>query len=341
MEKRPAPEHPIDILWRAQALISIVLAGEGLALILTFAPGYGGDRWVYFGLCSFMIQWVALLSISIMYTMRTLLVRLHVHFISWLALAIVMLNTWLVCSLFLFADRSFSGVGQKNAIAFVTQATVVALTVGLLGIIALQHYWRGHQLALANKQAQLNALQARIQPHFLFNTLNTGAALVHQHPALAEQLLLDLSELFRAALSESKSNSLEQELLLARRYLEIETLRFGSRIRIRWQLPDKIPEIFLPALSIQPLVENAVIHGIEPYESGGDIDINFIESNGLGRVIISNSLPEKTKSVRKGHQIGIAGTKERIENFYENRGSVTTAIENGRYIATISIPMDS
>src|SRR5690606_11628475 len=106
--------------------------------------------------------------------------------------------------------------------------------------------------AVRAKQAELEALQARIRPHFLFNTLNTGAALVHARPGEAERLLLGLSDLFRAALAGPGELPLEDELGLARRYLEIEALRFGPRLQVNWQLPAPLPEVWVPTLSIQP-----------------------------------------------------------------------------------------
>ncbi len=332
------PKHPTDILWRAPALVSTVLAGEGLALIMTLAPGYSSDRWVYFGLSSFMIQWVILLTLGSLYLVRNKLAQFPIHIISWLGLATLILSSLIVCSIFWAGYYSINSLSENDSLIFLLQTSAIALIVGLLGLIALQHYWRGHQRALANKQAELDMLQARIQPHFLFNTLNTVTALVHQRPNEAEQILLDLSELFRAALSKSKLILLEEELLLARRYLEIEMLRFGNRIRIHWQLPETIPVVILPALSIQPLVENAVTHGVQPNENGGDIEVIVQKIEGQVLIVVSNSLPETVTTLRTGHSIGLSSTRERIEKYSNGKSTVTTLIKNGRYVATISLP---
>lgn len=332
------PKHPIDILWRAPALVSTVLLGEGLALIMTLAPGYNSDRWVYFGLSSFIIQWIILFTLCSLYMARNKLTQYNNQIISWLALSTLLASTWLICSIFWIGYNQFNSANVRSGLGFLLQATAIALTVGLLGLIALQRHWHGHQLAIANKQAELDMLQARIQPHFLFNTLNTGAALVHQHPAQAEQLLLDLSELFRAALSQAKAISLEDELSLARSYLEIEALRFGKRIHIHWQLPTTIPELMLPTLSIQPLVENAVRHGVEPSETGGDIEICVEQINKTISIIVSNSLPKNIGNTHQGHHIGLASTRERIENFSDGLGHLSTETKNGRFVATISLP---
>ena len=257
---------PINILWRTSTLISIVLAGEALALVMSLTPGFSIDRWVYFGLCSLLIQWILLLALGALYLARGLISNYSVNTLSWLSLLTLTVSTWLVCGICWFIYyRGFP----------------------------LSH-WRAHQLAISGKQAELDSLQARIQPHFLFNTLNTCAALVHQQPARAEQLLIDLSELFRAALSQPKLISLEDELLLARHYLEIESLRFSDRIQIEWSLPAVIPAVLLPALSIQPLVENAVRHGVEPSEKGGDLCIGVEQNNSMVVITVSNSLSATT-----------------------------------------------
>ena len=332
------PYQPIQILWKTSTMVSMVLAGEGLALVMSLTPGFSSDRWVYFGLSSLLIQWILLLTLACLHLLKNYISQYTVNTLGWIGLTLLVLSTWAVCGTCWFIYQRVSPLSNATGLYFLLQCTAIAITVGLLGLIALQHHWRAHQLGIANKQSELETLQARIQPHFLFNTLNTGAALVHQHPAQAEQLLLDLSELFRAALSQSKLIGLEDELLLARRYLEIEMLRFGERIRINWQMPAKIPDIELPALSIQPLVENAVRHGVEPSEHGGDITISVEQIDKRVLIIVSNSLPETTAHIRRGHHIGLASTRERIENYSDGEGHLLTEIKNGRYEATISLP---
>ena len=330
---------PINILWRTSTLISIVLAGEALALVMSLTPGFSIDRWVYFGLCSLLIQWILLLALGALYLARGLISNYSVNTLSWLSLLTLTVSTWLVCGICWFIYYRGFPLSSTGGIYFMLQCSAIAITIGLFGLIALQHHWRAHQLAISGKQAELDSLQARIQPHFLFNTLNTCAALVHQQPARAEQLLIDLSELFRAALSQPKLISLEDELLLARHYLEIESLRFSDRIQIEWSLPAVIPAVLLPALSIQPLVENAVRHGVEPSEKGGDICIGVEQNNSMVVITVSNSLSATNSTFRHGHQIGLSSTRERIKNYTNGMGNLNTEIKNGRYVATISVPV--
>ncbi|MDQ3511077.1 MAG: histidine kinase, partial [Pseudomonadota bacterium] len=194
------------------------------------------------------------------------------------------------------------------------------------------------QLALRAKQAELESLRARIRPHFLFNTLNTAAALVHQRPGEAEQILLDLADLFRAALSGPREIPLAEELALTRRYVEIESLRFSDRLSVSWNLPDPLPATIVPTLSVQPLVENAIRHGVERVSAPSTVDITVVQHDGVICITVSNDLPADGESSQHGHRIGQASARARIEALTGDRGRLETRVENGRYVATILLP---
>ncbi|HLO94718.1 MAG TPA: histidine kinase, partial [Burkholderiaceae bacterium] len=139
--------------------------------------------------------------------------------------------------------------------------------------------------------AQLVELQSRIRPHFLFNTLNSAIVLVQLDPQRAEKVLEDLSELFRVALSENGAAvSLDEEIELARRYLEIEQIRFGDRLRVQWRLDPQAGAVQVPPLLLQPLVENAVRHGVEPNDEGGEVEVLTRRRGSQVEVRISNSV---------------------------------------------------
>ncbi len=135
-------------------------------------------------------------------------------------------------------------------------------------------------------------MQARIRPHFLFNTLNSAIALVREDPARAEALLEDLSDLFRHALKDQgEPVTLDEEIALAKRYLAIEEVRFGSRLQLEWQLDPKAGAARLPPLLLQPLVENAVKHGVEPSAQGAQIRVST-QLRGSSVVIkVTNTVP--------------------------------------------------
>ncbi|MEY4428161.1 MAG: hypothetical protein RLZZ182_850 [Pseudomonadota bacterium] len=166
----------------------------------------------------------------------------------------------------------------------------------------------------AHTQARLVELQARIRPHFLFNTLNTAIALVQVDPDRAEAVLEDLAELFRQALaSPSTRSTLAGEVELARRYLAIEQLRFGERLTVNWQVDPATESAQVPTLLLQPLVENAVRHGVEADPLGGWIKVQTQRQGERVVVTVTNGLPaDQTTGGRKGHGIALRNVRQRL-----------------------------
>ena len=175
----------------------------------------------------------------------------------------------------------------------------------------------------------------------LFNTLNTGISLLHAKPNLAEQLLLDLSDLFRAALSQRDSIPLKEDLSLARRYLEIEQLRLGDRLSLQWEVPDELPALQVPTLSIQPLAENAIRHGIEPSTSGGEVSIRVGIAGSYLQISVTNTLPPASARPAPGHQVGLSSVRARIHAATQGGGRVDTQTADGVYSPVIHLPIDS
>lgn len=331
--------RPLDMLWQAPAIMWVILGGEGLAAALALAPGLDVDRMVYFGLASLWIQWTSLLTLAVLFLGRRGLNRLGASRVATLALVVAVVVSWLITLVVRAYLDPGSSAGRLDWSGLALQVSGITIAVGLLGLAAFHNFWQGRLAAVRAKQAELEALQARIRPHFLFNTLNTGAALVHARPGEAEQLLLDLADLFRAALSGPSELPLQGELELARRYLEIERLRFGDRLQVNWTLPETLPDVVVPALSIQPLVENAIRHGIEPSPRGGRLDVTVVEEVDQVRVVVSNDLPPAGRKPAAGHQVGLASARERIEALSEGRGRLETRVLDGRYVATITLPV--
>ena len=337
---RIAP-HPLDILWQARAILWSILTGQCLALVLALSPGVHGNRLQIFGLASFLILWVSLLTLGTLYLLRGPIGRLSPYRLALLGLLIMLIWTWIVTGV---AGAVVAPALLGNEVAdwpgALVRITGITLAVGVLGLAAFHNHWRARQAAVRAKQAELEALQARTHPHFLFNSLNTAIALVHQRPDDAERVLLDLSDLFRSALAGPRFIPLEEELDLAARYLEIERLRLGERLQVGWDLPEPLPSIELPALSVQPLVENAVRHGIEGSLEGGRIDIRIILMGDRLQITVCNDLPATAPTCTgQGHGVGLPSVASRIEAMTAGRGSLTTAVRNGRYVATISIPV--
>ena len=339
MRETPNAAVPLDALWQAPVIVWVVLAGEGLATVLALAPGVQNDRLSYFGLTSLIIQWVLLLTLGGLYLLRRTLAGVRPQYVAYLALGMLVLTTWLVCGSVWALLREIWSMERDAWQSLFLRFTGISLAVGLLGLAAFQNHWRARQLAVLAKQSELEALQARIRPHFLFNTLNTCAALVHERPADAEQLLLDLSDLFRAALAGPREIPLEDELALARRYLEIESLRFGERLQVEWRLPMILPAVDTPTLSIQPLVENAIRHGVEPRSAGGKIEIEVTVAQGIARITVRNPMAEDNARDTIGHRVGLSSVRMRVDALTQGRGKVETSTADGMYTASIVLPM--
>lgn len=332
------PDHSrLAALFRPPALVAVVLGGEALALLLALAPGVSQDRLVQFGLASLGIQWVVLGTLCALFLLRPPLSRLPAHWLAWACLGVLLAMTLLVASA-AWGLLSMAAGMEPGRAPFVLRMLGIALVVGLLTLLTYQNYWQARQLAVRAKQLELEALQARIRPHFLFNTLNTGAALVHARPDEAERVLLDLADLFRSALRGPQQIPLGEELALTRRYLEIEALRFGSRLQLDWEVPADLPDVLAPSLSIQPLAENAIRHGIERLPGGGRVDVAARIDADAVEIVIANDMPSGSSSVG-GHAVGLASARERVHALTGGRGRVESRVEDGRYIASVRLPM--
>lgn len=194
-------------------------------------------------------------------------------------------------------------------------------------------------------QARAAELQARIQPHFLFNTLNSALALVRDQPHRAERLLEDLAELFRAALAQtSASTTLAAELALARRYLGIEQARFAERLQVRWEIDPGALQARLPPLLLQPLVENAVRHGVECSAAPVCIEIAARRQAGRVRIRIRNTLPQDGTARHDGQGLALASARARLGLLHDLEASFEAARVPGRggepdrFVVTLELP---
>ncbi|MFY7942044.1 MAG: sensor histidine kinase, partial [Burkholderiaceae bacterium] len=203
--------------------------------------------------------------------------------------------------------------------------------------ITLWLQWREQARFPAQATARLAELQSRIRPHFLFNTLNTALALVRLDPKRAEDVLEDLSELFRVALSEvGESTTVEGEIDLARRYLAIEQIRFGDRLKVQWELDPAAGAARVPPLLLQPLVENAVQHGVEPGEEGGVLRIRTRVMSGRVQLSIVNTVPNAPP--RPGHGMALHNVKERLRLMHDVACHFETRLHEGVFRVQITLP---
>jgi two-component system sensor histidine kinase AlgZ len=190
----------------------------------------------------------------------------------------------------------------------------------------------------AHTSARLAELQSRIRPHFLFNTLNSAIALVRAEPAKAEALLEDLSDLFREALKDSgEPVRLVDEIKLAQRYLDIEQVRFGERLRLQWSLDPAAEGARLPPLLLQPLVENAVRHGVEPSALGADVRISTQRRGSIVVIKVTNTVPNGQGT--QGHGLALRNVRERLALLHDVQGQFRSGLKDGVYQVRIEVPL--
>ncbi|WP_418314859.1 sensor histidine kinase [Piscinibacter sakaiensis] len=193
----------------------------------------------------------------------------------------------------------------------------------------------------ADTRARLAELQSRIRPHFLFNTLNSALGLVRRDPQRAEALLEDLAELFRVALaSDASVVTLGEEIALAERYLAIEQIRFGSRLQVVWQLDPAAAHARVPPLLLQPLVENAVRHGVEPDPAGGVIRIVSRVRHGFAWLSITNTLPAAAPGrSTAGQGIAVDNVRERLQLMHDIAARFEIEADGQKFRVQLAVPL--
>ena len=197
---------------------------------------------------------------------------------------------------------------------------------------------RSRALAPAIAEARIQALQARIRPHFLYNSINAALSFIRSEPRRAEQVLEDLADLFRVLMADNRTlTPVAKEVELARQYLAIESLRLGDRLRIRWNVEDATVDALVPPLLLQPLVENAVYHGIEPADGGGEISVDIRRSGNRVEITLTNPF-SGTNGHPSGNKMAIANIRERLQLHYDVEASMRSEVVDGQYRVEIRIP---
>jgi len=209
-----------------------------------------------------------------------------------------------------------------------------------LATAALAWYFnlRNRAFSPAISEARLQALQARIRPHFLFNSLNAVLSLIRKDPKRAEGALEDLAELFRTVMADNRQLiALHDELSLCRRYLNLEQLRLGERLRVDWRLDPAAEDALVPPMVLQPLVENAVYHGIEPGVAPGLIEVSIERRNDRLWLQLTNPYHEDYQH-RQGNRMALDNIRERLQLHFDVEASLNTRIADGRFEIGIAMP---
>lgn len=322
----------------------MVLLAELFALIL--ALGQTDTLiafWNQLALISLFVLWIALSVAGVICLGKRWLNRLDTR----LATLAVLILTLTVILVFSWLGWWYLEPHSDPTAAPVPPAALLVRNLAIGGIVTLivlryfyvQHHWQRNVEAEA--RARLQALQARIHPHFLFNALNTIASLIHSRPQQAEQAVLDLADMLRSALAYQERITLEAELELTRRYLALESLRLGDRLRVDWQVADDLPlDLPMPALLLQPLAENAIHHGIQRLTEGGTLTIRIERQSRALRITVANPRSADGATKRSGHGIAQHNIRQRLQLAYDMPNPLDITETPDYYQIAFSIPLE-
>ena len=328
----------------AGTLFIVLLVAELVAIVLTLAShSPEGQFLLTLSKTSFFVLWLAVLGTAVMCRLRGWLERrgktraFVISFVLLVALCLVIAElAWQVPVRLV----GISVTSDTHADFLLRTLAISSIFIALaMRYLYVSSEWR--RSIVLEAQARISALQALIRPHFLFNSMNTIASLTRTDPRQAEEAVEDLSDLLRASLSGTRNRtSLKEELEVAAIYQRIEKLRLGDRLNIRWDIADLPMRARIPSLTIQPLIENAIYHGIELLPDGGDVVVAGKREGKYLEIAVSNPVAPGKSRGKDGNKMALANIRQRFELAHGNRASVTVDDRNNRYTVTLRFPMD-
>jgi two-component system sensor histidine kinase AlgZ len=309
--------HPLPDFRNFGVMLRILLGVNLLALAAALVQSAGLLDWLQrFVDMAAWVQPLLLFNLSVLALQSKGLQRLP----SWLATTAVILMA-AVSALLMIDFWRFMGLDDGGWQRMVRAAMLGAFAAGtLLFYFAL----RARAFSPALTEARLQALTARIRPHFLFNSLNAVLSLIRAEPRRAETALEELAELFRALMRDHRDLlPLADEIALCRQYLDLEKLRLGERLNVEWEIVDVPTDLKVPPLMLQPLLENAVYHGIEPYGEAGTLRIRFARSGKELHIDLVNPC-HSTAVVPGGNHMALSNIRERLALYYDLEARLET-----------------
>lgn len=321
--------HPLPDWRNFGVMLRVLLGVNALAALaaLVRAPDLAGWPAQFIDLAS-VVEPLMLIGLGLLSLVRDQLWRLR-------------LRSGQACVLGLAASLAAALYGYAWSLALVDGGGVlrgVLLAVATTALLLLYFELRARALSPAQAEARLAALNARIRPHFLFNSLNAVLSLIRARPQQAEAALESLSDLFRAAMRDpAELVSLADEIALGRQYLELEQLRLGERLTVDWQIGQISLGLPIPPLMLQPLLENAVYHGIEPSPNGGTIRIEIARRGDELEIRIANPTAGRPAHA-VGNQMALANIRERLALYYDLEARLESEVADHRYEVRIVLP---
>lgn len=329
----PPVATPLPDFRNLGVILRLLVLAEGLRLVVWWVHDPGGEHW-----------WARYLAQALLFEPALLTVMLGLFVLQpWLqrmayrrGVVVVLTVSALVTAV--WHSGLSVGFGLSLPSSAWHSATVACL---VSGAVLFYFNWRHHRLSPALAEARVTALQSRIRPHFLFNSLNSVLALLRVQPDRAEAALHDLADLYRALLSDARTLvPLDHEIQLAKAYLEIETLRLGDRLRMQWLLTHAPLDASVPPLLLQPLLENAVRYGVEPSPTGATVTLEIYADADHVLIFVRNSLPpHQTTLPSGGNHMALRNIRERLELHFDAEAQLKQHTTDDEYVVMVRMPI--
>ena len=332
---------------KGENLFNVAIIAEMLALVITLVSPQlpiANSMLGNFFLISIFIQWIAISSAGILCLTRKQLNRLSNERAAVMSYLILLCMTWVISEAAIWVLWLVGMIStpspEWNAYFHVQNITVAAI----VNALALRYFLARHHLkqrTLSEAQARIQALRSRIRPHFLFNTMNIIASLIRSSPTQAETAIENMADLFRTMLADQENLvPIKSEIAIAQKYLDIEALRLDSRLKVEWDIGKFQRKTVIPVLTLQPILESAIQHGIEPLAEGGRIMVRMREENDA--MHIENPAPAprpRGRAPHKGTDLALDNVRQRLESHYGELAKLNIMEEPGQFMVSLILPI--
>jgi two-component system sensor histidine kinase AlgZ len=340
--KQAQPLGLIPDFCSGPALLSMAFVMELVAICFTLGGTQGGDLLQRLALLSLYLQWIGLCGGAALCGLRRLFTIARagvVFFVCWGVLIMIVMTLSNIAWYLGTSPHVAVLSPAEPRVVFITRHSCIAAIVSLM---LLRYFWtrpQWQEQGRAEGESRYQALNARIRPHFFFNALNSLAALITIRPTEAETMVEDLADVFRASLEKrGRMAPLVDEIGVCNAYLRIEKARLGEKLEVKWDVSESLLNWPVPMLIIQPLVENAVYHGVSKLKEGGIIRIHIYTARDTLIIEVENPMPSQEGYKSKGNQIAIDNIASRLNLIYGERGRLDLGPDNGMYRARLSLP---
>ena len=338
------PQAYLPDFCAATTLFVVVLIAALVAIVLALAGHAPGEFLLQLSKTAMLTMWIGLLGCGVLCQLRHWLEAAGKTRAFVLGFLVLLLLTVVLAELAWQLTRIYGGslIIRDDHLTFVLRTLAIATIVFALAMryLYVSSEWR--RSIVLEAQSRISALQALIRPHFLFNSMNTIASLTRSDPRRAEEAVEDLSDLLRANLGRSGNlTTIKQELEVAAIYQRIEKLRLGERLSVRWQVDDLPMRARIPSLTIQPLLENAIYHGIELLPDGGEVRVEGHRDGSLLEISVANPTAPDRKRETAGNRMAMANIEQRFDLAYGKRASVDVEQDDSRFLVRLRFPIEA